>query len=242
MPAPLRVEDAPPLRGTELHLWRIPIDAQRAAPLDLLAPDELQRARRFRFARDRNAFVQRRTALRRLLGHYCGGDPSALHFVHNAWGRPSIAGWADAPHFSLSHTAGLALLVITREGPVGVDVERIRPLERLLEVARSFFSAGEVAALEEIAPAARDVAFLRCWTRKEAVVKALGMGLSVPLDSFDVSVGAAARLLTTRAAFPGAGTWRLRDLRLGDGWLGALATGEAGARRWLSAELEVGEY
>lgn len=238
MTGTIRAEDAPPLGANEVHLWRIPLDDSRFDPLDLLAPPERERALRFHFPAHRNRFVQRRVAARRLLGRYCGIDPGLVRFSVDPYGKPSLADGGLGLHFNLAHTPGLALLVVTREGPLGVDAERIRRTERAMDVARAFFSPVEVASLTPLSDDERQLAFLRCWTRKEAVVKALGLGLSVPLDAFDVSVGEHAALIATRSSFPGSGSWQLHDLPLPAGYVGALAIGGGLAPRLWIGDLD----
>jgi 4'-phosphopantetheinyl transferase len=127
-------------------------------------------------------------------------------------------------HFNLSDTDGLALVAVSAEGPLGVDVECARSSPRILEVAERFFSSREVAALSALEPAERPAAFYRIWTRKEAFIKALGTGLSRGLETFDVSLepGAGARLLATRPDAAEAARWQLYDLDAGPDHAAAL--------------------
>jgi 4'-phosphopantetheinyl transferase len=153
----------------------------------LLAADERARAALFRFARDRRRFVVRRGRAREWLAEEVGGNPARLRFTANAHGKPELTG---GPHFSLSHSGETMMLAIG-DAELGCDIEAIDPALDWPPLARTFFSPTENAALAALAPEAARTAFFACWSRKEAFIKALGLGLSYPLDAFTVSVGAA---------------------------------------------------
>jgi 4'-phosphopantetheinyl transferase len=172
-----------------VQLWRLalnlkPAELDRLAPL--LAPEERERTARFRFPRDRGRFVAGRAQLRRVLGELTGTQPGELGLVTGAHGKPELPG--SGLFFNLAHAEGCALLAVTTAGRVGVDIERLRPVPDRDLVAQQFFAPAEVAALRRTTPAQRDATFLRCWTRKEAYVKAVGDGLSLPLQNFAVSI------------------------------------------------------
>jgi 4'-phosphopantetheinyl transferase len=133
--------------------------------------------------------------LRELLSRYLNCAPSLIRFSKNAFGKPSLT--AGELRFNLSHSNGMVLYVIGRGKEVGCDIEHCDPQLASEEIAERFFSPSEVASLRSVAPAERNRSFFNCWTRKEAYVKARGCGLSLPLDSFDVSLvpGEAAALL-----------------------------------------------
>jgi 4'-phosphopantetheinyl transferase len=158
----------------------------------LLGADERARAARFRFPRDRRRFVVRRARLRQLLGAWVGHAPEALVFTENSHGKPILA---DGPPFSLSHSADMMMLAIG-DADVGCDIEWIDPTLDWPPLAATFFTTSERAALAALPPEAARRAFFACWARKEAFVKALGLGLSWPLDAFDVSVSATPALLS----------------------------------------------
>jgi 4'-phosphopantetheinyl transferase len=160
-------------------------DATLAALTRLLGADERARADRFRFPRDRRRFVVRRACLRQILGAEIGRAPEALVFAENSHGKPVLEG---GPPFSLSHSADMMMLAIG-DAELGCDIERIDPALDWLPLAESLFTAAERAALGALPPEAGRRAFFACWARKEAFVKALGLGLSYPLDAFTVSVG-----------------------------------------------------
>jgi 4'-phosphopantetheinyl transferase len=149
-----------------------------------------------------------------LLGQHLGLDPTAVVFVLNAYGKPSVA-QAPSMHFSLSHSEDRALLAVSDTLVVGADLEQVRPLDHL-ELARRNFHTDEVAAIEsQRTESAQRQAFFRIWTLKEAVLKALGMGLSLPLDSFAVSIATSPpTMLVSPEASPPA--WWLQQTTTGD--------------------------
>jgi 4'-phosphopantetheinyl transferase len=159
-------------------------EAEIAALARLLGPAERVRASRYRFARDAARFIARRGQARLLLGEAMGIAPDHLSIEHDAFERPYVAG---GPAFSLASAGAVGLCTISQHGPIGCDIERhdVRLADRA--IARRLFAPGEQTALASL-PADQWVeGFFECWTRKEAVVKALGTGLQHPLDSFEVS-------------------------------------------------------
>ncbi|MDP1839138.1 MAG: 4'-phosphopantetheinyl transferase superfamily protein [Reyranella sp.] len=168
--------------------WRIETDSLSFEAAEaLLSEDEKARGRSFVTISLRHRFVAVRARLRTLLGEHLGLDPRTLVFVQNAFGKPRLA---DHPsvHFSLSHSSDQAVLAVSEQREVGIDIERVRPLDHL-DLARRYFHPNEVAAIEGAQlPQEQLLAFFRVWTLKEAVVKAIGKGLSIPLDTFDVSI------------------------------------------------------
>jgi len=181
----------------EVHVWRIALDRGDGDSLRArLSSDELARAARFHFERDRTRFLVARAALREILAHYLGASPAEIAFVYGDHGKPALAPPHGDLRFNLSHSHGLALCAVTRGREVGVDVERIRELDDLEDLARSVFSARELAALHRLPEPGLLAGFFTGWTRKEAFIKALGEGLSHPLKRFDVSLepGRPARL------------------------------------------------
>ena len=175
----------------EVHVWRIGLDAGcDHRHWAMLSPDEVTRASRFRFERDRIRFVVAHAALRQILANYLGATPAQLTFVYGQHGKPALDyPWSrHGVRFNLSHSHGLGLCAVTRAYEIGVDVERIRPLDNLEDLARRVFSARELDALRRIPESGRVVGFFNAWTRKEAFIKALGEGFSHPLRGFDVSL------------------------------------------------------
>lgn len=181
--------DAPDIPGAgEVRVWRIRLDQHPAVVRllwGMLSGDERARAAQFRFARDRDRFTVAHAALRSILSGYLRIAPSSVRFRTSVYGKPVIDG-DPVLRFNLSHSGDLALCAIAGEREVGVDVEQIRSDLEWEGLARRFFSTDEVAALEALDPGDRLEGFLRCWTRKEAYLKARGEGLSLSLDSFTV--------------------------------------------------------
>jgi len=191
-----------------------------------LDPGERARAARFRFERDRRRFVARRLFLRRALAEHLGVDPAGIRYRTSTHGKPELD-LVDAPvAFSTSHAGDLAIVAVVAGGEVGVDIERIRPMRDALDIARKFFTADEVEHLQWLSGAGRSTAFLRLWTRKEAYVKLLGRGLSIPLDDFDVlGVGGVDGIeLGCTAERPAASLW---SVDVPDDYLATVALGTA---------------
>jgi 4'-phosphopantetheinyl transferase len=179
-----------------LHVWFANLDhllGEVASFRGELAHDERGRAARFHFELDAAHYIASRGVLRRLLGGYVGGEPAGIAFAYGPHGKPRLAGNDEPLHFNVAHSRGVALFAFSRASEIGVDVEHVRPLPDLASVMRSVFATEERAAITDRQPADDQVAaFYRCWTRKEAVLKALGWGLAKPLDSFVVSIDEAA--------------------------------------------------
>jgi len=239
-----------PLRDGEVHVWRIPLGepVRRGRPpepltdrlTDPLTSEEHARARRFRHARDRASFVAARGALRRILAHYLATAPGDLVFEYGAFGKPALAGRARCPdiRFNLAHSGEVAVLAVTCGRDVGVDVEVVDPSVPFLEVAAATFSELEVAELRSLPAGELARGFYNCWTRKEALVKAVGLGLSLPLTAFDVSLAPLdePRLLASREPRLAGNGWRLCDVTPGPAYVGAVAIAPdvrhgSGARR-----------
>jgi 4'-phosphopantetheinyl transferase len=192
-----------------------------------LASDERERARRFHFERDQRRYIVRRGLLRTFLATYLGAEPARLQFRYGPFGKPELAQpWSPkALHFNLSDCGEVALYAFLRGTEVGVDIEQLRLLPDAEQISRRFFSAPENAVFRTVSDAQKEEAFFNCWTRKEAYIKAIGEGLSRPLDSFDVSLrpGEPAALLTVRGDSEEAARWSLHHLEPRPGYLGALA-------------------
>ena len=198
---------------------------------ELLSREEHERADRYRVEWARANFILTRGALRSLVGSYIGKPPQEVSFRYSEFGKPSLDEASDL-HFNVSHTDGMAVLAFVKNCEVGVDVERIRPELEGTQLAERFFSIVERHALENLSGDELHAAFFRCWTRKEAYVKARGDGLSLPLNHFDVSIeaNAAQALLATRPDASDARRWTLCDLAVGREYAAALAVAEAETR------------
>lgn len=209
--------------STDVVLARLDLAPDIVAGLGrCLSPCEQSRAGRFHFERDRRRFIVARGRLRHLLGERLNKQPERVTIQYGARGKPAV----DGLHFNLSHTGDYALYAFSTDGEVGVDLETIRPLPEADAIAATMFSPAEVAEYEHLAPDDRTIGFFNCWTRKEAFVKALGDGLAMPLDRFDVTLapGAPARLMRVGEQ-PGAESgWQLHGFSPARGLIAALVT------------------
>lgn len=217
-----------------IALWRLPLQrppAELERLAGLLPEGERRRAERLRPPGAWRRFVAAHGALREILAAALGDEPAALRFAEGPWGKPELAGpyAAAGLQFNLSHSGELALLAITSGRPVGVDLERLRPVPRAAELAERYFAAAERADLAQVLDGpAGPMAFFNCWTRKEAFVKAQGQGLAWPLDSFAVTClpGDPARVTWCAGGDAEAERWELSAVALGEGgYVGAVVVG-----------------
>lgn len=234
----------PELPADTVHVWLIDL-VQSSAITDrlfaTLAPDEQQRADRFFTEQHRQRWIVGRGALRAMLSAYIGMAPERVGLTYGPQGKPALDGVLRQPplRFNLAHSHDMALVAVAHDREIGVDLEFVQPRARLLKIAERFFSARERAVLQSLPPQQQLAAFFRCWTRKEAYIKARGGGLSIPLRQFDVSfeAGTPAALLADRADQDEARRWTLSALSLPHGYAGALAVEGDGWRlqtwRWL---------
>jgi 4'-phosphopantetheinyl transferase len=225
--AAFQIETRLDLPEDEVHLWQVDLAiVAKGEPRweKILSADERARAARFHFSQDRQYFTATRALLRMLLGSYVDSDPMELVFSYSDKEKPSLNPSASRVEFNVSHSGGIALLAFTRERSLGVDVEQLRENFDHEAIARRFFSEQERRQLAELTPSERFHGFFRCWTRKEAYIKAQGTGLSLPLDQFDVSLrpGEVNALLATRPDSAEAAQWSLREVPVSDGYLAAL--------------------
>jgi 4'-phosphopantetheinyl transferase len=217
------------LPENQVDIWRIdlvgqPDEIQRCRRL--LSQDEVTRADRFYFEKHRRRFIMARAAMRQVLGRYIHVAPERLVFSYGARGKPELAARAGerAIHFNLSHSDELALLAVAQELVLGVDIEQVNPEFSTDEIAERFFSTSEVQCLQAVPPGERAEAFFSCWTRKEAYIKAIGEGLYVPLDSFEVAFGPGvpAALLQVRVDPREVARWSMYDIEVPRGFRAAL--------------------
>lgn len=217
-----------------IDVWRWKLDMP---PVDLgistalLSLDECLRTIRFVHDRDRHRFVAARTGMRVILGHYLGISPRTIGFDYGDNGKPSVAvGDTNPIHFNLSHSADLAVLVVSDRYELGVDIEEIRFLKE--DIAKWFFSRREYETLRSL-PADRYLdGFYRCWTRKEAFIKAHGAGLSLPLDSFDVAFDESdeSRLERLEGDADAPANWAVLELATPVNFAGAVVASTGGRR------------
>jgi 4'-phosphopantetheinyl transferase len=223
--------------GALVHIWSADLDdpaVHADALVRLLSPDEQARAARFRYERDRRRFSTARGLLRVLLGGYLNQNPAAIEFAYGPSGKPKLRTGRAEPsiHFNLAHADSCALFGFVRGSELGIDVEKLQDLPDLVEFAGRFFSPGEAERVVNSDTADRVPAFFRCWTRKEAFIKALGDGLSRPLDSFAVTVeaGRPPRIEWALGEPEVANLWSLHHLEPRIGYVAAVALPRANAR------------
>jgi 4'-phosphopantetheinyl transferase len=201
----------------------------------LLSPAERVRAARFAFDRDRRTFVMSHGILRRVLGTVCHENPARLRFRQGLRGKPYLVDAPPGLQFNLSHTEGFCLVGVTRGAAIGVDVERVRRTDDMPQLVRHCFSAAEQRELEALPPGDRCRAFFKGWTRKEAFIKAIGDGLSYPLETFDVSLNpdGPARLLAIGGSATAADGWSMDALEPAPDVQAAVAVAAPGVTiRW----------
>jgi 4'-phosphopantetheinyl transferase len=219
------------LTAGDLHVWQVSLDQ----PTDRverfrasLSADEQARADRFHFDRDRRRYIVARGVLRSILGRYLDVSPDCITFDYSAKGKPGlppVAGQIPL-HFNLAHSHEMAVYAFTQSAAVGVDVEySLRPVMDIDQLAARFFSANENAIYRSLADSQRRPAFFRCWTRKEAYIKAIGAGLSQPLDRFDVTLAPdqPAALVSIDGDPVAAGSWSLFHFEPAPQYVGAVA-------------------
>lgn len=221
------------LGADEAHVWRASLDqgAKVIANLAaLLSQDEYRRALKYHRPIDRDRFIAGRGILRKIISAYLALSPGELQFTYNEYGKPAVSDDQNdcALNFNLSHSAELALYAITRRRVVGIDIEYIREDFATLEIAEHFFSKDEVTALKSLPTDQRAMGFFNCWSRKEAFIKAKGMGASYPLDRFTVSLapGSPPALLKVDDDEREARRWRVYELKPGTGYAAALIAAE----------------
>jgi 4'-phosphopantetheinyl transferase len=210
-----------------VHLWQRRLDASAeevSAYYRLLSSEEQERALRFRVERPRAEFVLTRGTLRTLLAQYRGIMPQEVQFRYEVRGKPALEGESGLC-FNVSHTDGLALMAFVMRRTIGIDVENLVRGVDAQRLAERFFSERERQALRPLCGDELQAAFFRCWTRKEAYIKAKGDGLSLALHEFDVSIAEQDRdaLLATRPDPTEAARWTVCDVPMGTGYVAAVA-------------------
>jgi 4'-phosphopantetheinyl transferase len=218
------------IRDDEAHVWLTELNLRPSLLENLkntLSTDELARANRFHFEKDRHHFIAARGVLRMILGSYLKLNPNRLNFTYNTQGKPKIVNEMDYDYlkFNLSHSHGLALYAVTLGRELGIDIERVRTNLSFEKIAKRFFSPSEFKMLVALPPSERIEGFFNCWTRKEAYIKAIGEGLSIPLDQFDVTLNPSdeAKILRIKGDPILASSWSLYPLIPAPGYVGALA-------------------
>jgi 4'-phosphopantetheinyl transferase len=222
------------LSKDEVHVWHAALDDHLAERLKLiLSEDEISRANRFHFAKDRNHYIVARGLLRRLLAAYLGMSSSELQFLYADKGKPYLEETQRRSiHFNLAHSHDMAIYAFSSGRELGVDLEFIREDLAGEKIAERFFSQWEISALRSLPAELRKQAFFNCWTRKEAYIKARGEGLSMPLDEFDVSLAPRepAALLKNYKDFGEVSRWTMQSISVAPGYVAALVVEGQGWR------------
>jgi 4'-phosphopantetheinyl transferase len=218
-----------------VDVYRVPLDdIALGGSSNLLSPDEIARANRFRFPVHRERFIAGRAALRITLGMYLRCAPTDIHFAYTESGKPYLDG--QTLSFNVSNSESLCLIAIGEFKHIGVDLEKVGPDKECEEIAKRFFAPGEVSELMKLDPTGRTAAFYACWTRKEAFVKAHGTGLVYGLDKFEVTVNPQdpvkliaihgephSRTPVVKGDLNDAKSWSLFDLQVDTGYAATLA-------------------
>jgi 4'-phosphopantetheinyl transferase len=217
------------IASDEAHIWRLHLNQDPAIVAKLsamLTSDERNRADKYHRAVDRDHFIVARGVLRKIISIYLSVPPQDLKFTYGQYGKPSISGEQNDRNlnFNLSHSNELALYALTNGRAVGIDIEYLRGDFATLDIAQHFFAREEVKALESLPQDQRVKAFFNCWSRKESYIKAIGMGVSFPLDRFAVSLAPddAPALLKVEGDDREAGRWEMYELLPGEGYAAAV--------------------
>jgi 4'-phosphopantetheinyl transferase len=211
----------------EVQIWGLWLTASDPVVEDFcstLSLEERRRAERFRFENLKRSYTLSRGGLRILLAHYLRCSPSAVELICGPKGKPELRD-SSPLRFNTTHSGQMTVYAFTLGCELGVDVERFRKLGDSESIAKRYFSPGEVSDLLTLKADDKEMAFFRCWTRKEAYVKAIGEGLSVPLNRFQVTLlpGDPARFVQIASEMGTASDWSLHHLELAPGYVGALA-------------------
>jgi 4'-phosphopantetheinyl transferase len=230
---PVAPDPLPPLGGA--HVWAVALDEagfEMESYRARLSPDEQERAAKFKFERDRRRYLIAHTALRDILARYTLADPTRLQFITGPNGKPKLApSLAGSIEFNLSHSHERALVAVNDRREIGVDLEFVKTDFEFLDVAKHFFTEREIASLAALRKSLQRQTFYKCWTGKEALLKAKGTGLSGQLDEVEIVLDREqVRIEATVAG------WALKDLDFGDGYEAALVTKDEPAQvscyRW----------
>lgn len=204
-----------PLDDNHVHIWYFTTDTEFTTAN--LSPDELARAERLRIPHKRQQFIASRHITRVILSSYVRTTPEHLHFIYNEHGKPHL----NELHFNLSHTEHHAVLAISKNTPVGIDIETIRAIENLDFILQTAFTEHEKNALRKLPTEEQQIAFWRCWTRKEALMKGIGIGFRIAKE-LTVSITEQPEVIEIQR--PQAGKWHLNELQTDNNLLISIAS------------------
>jgi 4'-phosphopantetheinyl transferase len=219
---------APVLGENEIHVWATILNPPANVLANFaatLSPDETERAHRFKFEKHRNRYIAGRGALRAILAQYLDTGAAGLRFGYQENGKPTLIENYAGIHFNLAHTEDLALVAVTRIGLVGVDVECVRPIKNVDELVARFFSPRESESFQKVSDERKPAAFFNLWTRKEAMLKATGEGITRSLSLVEVSFlpGEAARVVAISGDAKAGELWCLKEMMPAKGFAAAVA-------------------
>lgn len=208
-----------------LHLWYVDVGNElNENYYNLLNRDERIKSEKYRFSQDQNMFITARAVLRILSGHYLKKDPIDIVFNYGPYGKPYFQD-ENSLMFNISHSGSKAILGFGKVAAIGVDIENIKDNFDVLDIAGKFFSQSEIKSLAETSQEEQNRAFFRCWTRKESFIKAKGDGLSLPLDSFSVTLDddIKARLIETKWNPSEKESWKILSFVPDNNYIGAVS-------------------
>lgn len=218
------------LHNDEIHIWFASLEqseSQFQALSQTLSKDEHIRAERFLFDKDRKRLVICRGILRKILGNYLGVDPDKLMFCYGKYGKPALVDTFNNGKicFNLAHSEGFAIYAFTIGHEIGVDIEYIRDIPEMTQIAEYLFSVAEKETFHALPESKKQEVFFNCWTRKEAIIKATGDGLSRPLNKFDVTFSSnePTRVIRTEGYLQEASQWYVHDMEPLPGYTAAVA-------------------
>jgi len=220
-------QNPPELTPKIIHTWLVNVDdvLHKIEILNrVISKDEKEKATKFRFKKDQNIFIISRGVLRILSAYYLNMGAKNIVFKYGEYGKPEYDFYSDLK-FNISHSGDLIVLSFAKDFDIGVDIEKVKDDFDVLEIASNFFSTLEIETLKKIPKAQQVYYFYRCWTRKEAFIKAKSLGLSFPLDSFSVCISSDKKteLLETKWNNAEKDTWKLFTFSPQQNYIGAIS-------------------
>lgn len=229
--SPTSPQSAPILQTNHVHIWQFTQQQPSTVVKTLhsvLSDRERKRARQYRLPVLQNAAIVRWGMLRYLLATYLDCLPKEMRFSYSEHNKPALSD--DTRHnlyFNLSHSENHVLVAISKSTPLGIDIEAIKLIPDMVSVAQRHFSSQEQKSLFQLPANRQTRAFYRCWTRKEAIIKADGRGLAIPLDAFTVTLNSDddARIIDANPNLFKAlyNKWTLHNIPVSTQFAGALA-------------------
>jgi 4'-phosphopantetheinyl transferase len=181
------------LQNNDVHIWRTNLNLETELvkkSIKILSLDERKRAERYKFEKHRNYFIVARSTLRKILSNYLNLEPDRIKFDYSDRGKPSLSDCHQQENlqFNLSHSQELALYAFTKNKKIGIDLEYCRPMPDAESIAKRFFSTNEYKWISSFSSNTQQEAFFRCWTAKEAYLKATGEGIAGSLEKIEIDL------------------------------------------------------